>query len=68
MDEEGSTGLQGDTVKLKQESKSIEEAIEVGIQKASDTSIQCHEETVFQFAPTERGGFQISEHRRQAVK
>ena len=37
MDEEGSTDSQEDTVKLKEESKFMEEAIEVGIQKASDT-------------------------------
>ena len=49
MDEEGSTGSQEDTVKLKEESKLMEEAIEVGVQKASDTSIQSNEETVFQF-------------------
>ena len=39
MDEEGSNGSEDETVKLKKESKSMEEAIEEGIQKASDTSI-----------------------------
>ena len=34
MDEEGSTSAQEDTVKVKKESKSIEEAIEVGYTKS----------------------------------
>ena len=34
VDEEGSIGSQEDTVKLKKESKSMEEAIEEGIKKA----------------------------------
>ena len=68
MDKEGSTGSQDDTVKLKDESKLVDETIRVGIQKASDTSVQPHEDTVFQFAPVDRGRFQNHEQRRQAVK
>ena len=68
MDEEGSNGSEDETVKLKEESKSMEEAIKEGIQKASEVSVQSHEETVYQFAPDDRGRFQISEHRRQAMK
>ena len=41
---------------------------ETWFQKASDTSIQSHEDRVFQFASTDRGRFQTSEHRRQVVK
>ena len=67
MDEEGSAGSQEETVKLK-EYKSVEEAIQEGMHKASDTSIQSHAETVYQFAPDDRGWFQISENRRQAAK
>ena len=56
MDEEGSAGSQEETVKLK-ESKSVEEAIQEGIQKVSDTSIRSHEEKVVRFAPRDRGRF-----------
>ena len=68
MGKEGSIGSQDETVKLKEESKSMEEAIKEGIQKASEVSVQSHEETVYQFAPDDRGRFQISEYRRQAMK
>ena len=43
----------------------VEEAIQEGMKRASDTSVQSHEDTVFQFADRER--FQVSEHRMQAV-
>lgn len=46
MDEEGSIGSEDETVKLKEESKSMEEAIKEGIQKASEVSVQSHEESV----------------------
>ena len=68
MDEERSTGSQDDIVKLKDESKLVDEAIRVDIQKASDASVQSHEDTVLQFTPVDRGRFQNHEHRRQAVK
>ena len=42
MNEEDSARSQEETVKLKK-SKSVEEAIQEGIQKTSDTSIQSHE-------------------------
>ena len=51
MDEEGSNGSEDETVELKKESKSMEEAIKEGIRKASERSIQSHEDTVFQFSP-----------------
>ena len=47
MDEEGPTGSQDDTVELKEESKLVDEAIREGVNKASDTSIQSHEDTVY---------------------
>ena len=68
MDEEGSTGSQEDAVKLEEESKLIEEAIEKGMKRASVTSIQSCEDTVFQFTPVDRGRFQVSDQRRQAIK
>ena len=68
MDEEGSTGSQEDTVKLKEESKLMEEAIKEGIQKASEVSVQSHEDTVMQLTPTDRGRFYSHEYRIQAVK
>ena len=68
MDEEGSTGSQDDTVKLKDKSKLVDEAIREGINKASDTSFQSHEDTVFQFALVDSGRFQNNKHRRQAIK
>ena len=39
-----------------------------GMNKASDTSIQSHEDTVYQLAPMDRGRFQTNGHRRQAIK
>ena len=68
MYEEGSAGSQYDREKLKEESKSVEEAIKEGIKKASDTSIQSHEETVFQFAPTDRGRFNKEQSTRLRSK
>ena len=68
MDEEGSNGSEDETVELKKESKSMEEAIKEGIQKASERSIQSHEDTVFQFSPDDRGRFHNNEHKRQAIK
>ena len=65
MDEEGSTGSQNDTVKLKQESELVEEAIQEGIKKASDTSVQSHEDTVFQSTPMDRGRFHANKHRNR---
>ena len=57
MDKEGSTGSQDDTVKSKDESELVEEAIQEGIKKASDSSFQSHEETVFQLSRIDRGEF-----------
>ena len=55
-------------IKLKDELKLVDETIRVGIQKASDASVQSHEDAVFKFAPVDRGRFQNHEHRKQAVK
>lgn len=46
----------------------MDEVIQEGIKKASDTSVQSHEDTVFQFALMDKGRFQTNEHRRQAIK
>ena len=57
MDEAGSTGSQDDTVQLMEESKLVDEVIQEGIKKASDSSFQSHEETVFQLSRIDRGEF-----------
>ena len=64
MDEEGSTSSHDDTVKLKEESELVDKAKREGINKASDTSLQSHEDTVFQLTPMDRERFQTNEHRR----
>ena len=46
----------------------MEEAIKEGIQKASEVSVQSHEDTVMQLTPTDRGRFYSHEYRIQAVK
>ena len=65
MDEEGSIGSHNDTVQLKPEIKSMEEAIMTGMDRAGDNaSLQSQEDTVSQLAPVDRGRFQNSEHWR----
>lgn len=68
MDEEGSAGSQHHTKKTKEEDVSLKEITIKEISKADDTSIQSQEEIVSLISLTDRGRFQTSEHRRQAVK
>ena len=54
MDEEGSVGSKDDAEKVKVETESGEDAIKLGMAKASEnTSMRSQEETASQFAPND---------------